>query len=256
MIKSPFGNMSLRLGLGGLQINPLLGLINKYGVPGLIFDNQSVFTDAAGTLPAGVGDVVGNESDKSGGGHDITQSVTAAKPILRAGPLLEFDGTDDDLLNTTQPFTGGELTVIWCGNFRAVPSGTHYVFSIADAVSNTDFFGVAGISSNITAVVNNAGSLDSVAGAAFTTDDVVVSCRMNGASSEISRNQARTTKTLTETLNMSTYERFGSGAMVRPSITARSAIDQDYLFVINKELTTAELEQAEQYIANLCGVTL
>ena len=239
--------------------NPLLDLLSKYGVPGLIFDNSptSIFIDSAGTTKANIDDVAGRVNDLSGGEHHLEQSTTAAKPILRAGPLLEFDGTDDYLLHESQPFTGGELTVIWCGKFRAVPSGTHYIFTIADEISNVEYFGFYGGGTLLRAIVNNNGSIDAIQSITVVgTNKQVLSCRMNGDSAEVSLDQTRTTKTLAETLSLDTLERFGFGALVRPSVASFAGLDQSYAFVINKRLTDAELEQAERYIANLCGVTL
>lgn len=62
-------------------------------------DERTVFTDAAGTIPATVGDPVGYIADKSGNDNHAVQSTTASKPILRedAGGrrYLEFDRLDD-----------------------------------------------------------------------------------------------------------------------------------------------------------------
>jgi hypothetical protein len=64
-------------------------------------DLSTVFTDTAGTTPAVVGDPVARINDKSGRGNHATQSISAARPILRESGgryYLEFDGVDDFLL--------------------------------------------------------------------------------------------------------------------------------------------------------------
>ena len=63
-------------------------------------DAATLFQDAAGTIPAGAGDVVGHWADKSGLGNDATQSTTALKPTLQFNivnglPVVRGDVTDD-----------------------------------------------------------------------------------------------------------------------------------------------------------------
>lgn len=240
--------------------SPLLDLINKYGVPGLIFDNSppTVFQDAAGSTPAVIGDVVGRVDDKSGSSHDITQNITAAKPILRAGQLLEFDGTDDFLFNNTQPFAGDELTVIWCGKFRSAPGSVKGFITIADRSNSVDYFYVR--ADNATSMSAFLGGTMGVGSVTYSppnlTDKFVMSVRTLGTSTEISHNSSRSTATLTTALDLSPASDFGFGAVVRSVVSLFADIDQDYAFVINKRLTDDELAQAEQYIASLCGVTL
>ena len=65
-------------------------------------DASTLFQDAAGTTPAGNGDVVGAWADKSGQGNDATQTTTATKPTLdtvtgiNSLPVVRGD-TDDEL---------------------------------------------------------------------------------------------------------------------------------------------------------------
>lgn len=64
-----------------------------------ISDTASVFQDAAGTVPVSTsGDPVGLVQDLSGGGLDLTQSVTAARPTWQTGGgvWVENDLQDDD----------------------------------------------------------------------------------------------------------------------------------------------------------------
>jgi hypothetical protein len=61
----------------------------------------TTFTDTARTTPAAVGDAVAGMTDLSGNGFHATQSVLAARPILRqlasGQHYLEFDGSNDSM---------------------------------------------------------------------------------------------------------------------------------------------------------------
>ncbi|WP_027714898.1 hypothetical protein [Desulfuromonas sp. TF] len=72
-------------------------------------DLSTLFQDAAGTTPAGVGDPVGLMLDKSGNGNHASQETSSKKPILRlSGGLiyLEFDGVDDFLFASSMAASG------------------------------------------------------------------------------------------------------------------------------------------------------
>ena len=67
-------------------------------------DLKTMFQDAAGTIPAAVGQPVARVLDKSGRGNHLSQSVSASRPILRQNATtsayyLEFDGVDDFLVS-------------------------------------------------------------------------------------------------------------------------------------------------------------
>lgn len=120
-----FGN--LRLGLGLASARSGAGMGDSVGTPdedvealfssggeGAWYDPSDLSTlwaDTAGTIPASVGGEVARVDDKSGNGHHVTQSVIAARPILRqSGGLyyLEFDGIDDVLFSAS-PFLWGMI---------------------------------------------------------------------------------------------------------------------------------------------------
>jgi len=89
------------------------------GEQGFWYDVQDLSTmwqDAAGTIPAEVGYIVGRLDDKSGNGNHATQATAGLCPILRQNGTtgkyyLEFDGSDDNLV-TSVPFgSATELSV-------------------------------------------------------------------------------------------------------------------------------------------------
>lgn len=62
-------------------------------------DLSSMYQDAAGTIPAAIGQPVGLILDKSGNGNHASQATTTARPTLMQDvggrPYLSFDGVDD-----------------------------------------------------------------------------------------------------------------------------------------------------------------
>jgi hypothetical protein len=245
-----------------LSGNILLNLISKYGVPALLLDNSTVFTDVAGITPAGIGDVVGNESDQSDGGHDISQATGAKKPILRDGPLLEFDGADD-LLSSVNAFTGDEITIIFCGKYRSAPASTKTYFGAGDSGNSANYLSLFGNSSGnvqsfMTGNLTTAGifNVTHVVSSPITSIGII-STRGKVNVQEVGWNQDRTAIATATAPVLENADGFSLGALVRGGTEQLwSNIDSSYFFAINKYLTTAELEQAEQYIADLCGVSL
>ena len=81
-------------------------------------DLKTMFQDAAGTIPAAVGQPVGRVLDKSGRGNHLSQSVSASRPTLQRNATtnayyLEFDGVDDFLVtdNTVNFSSKNEVTL-------------------------------------------------------------------------------------------------------------------------------------------------
>ena len=248
------------IGSGFTVLNPLRLLIDKYNVPGLIFDNSppTAFQDAAGTTAADTGDVVGRLNDLSGGNHDLSQSTTAAKPILRAGPLLEFDGIDD-FMGGTNPFTGDELTLIWCGKFPSgAPAANKFILSIGDSSDDSKYVGwLVNTSSNF--VVFSTGAIGAVSATVAVPDLTILgiySTRLSATVEEASFNQSRVPGIPSTPLSLSIVDQFSLNSLLRTTASNFAEIDSGYLFMINAYLTDIELSQAEQYIADICGVTL
>ena len=76
----------------GLEPDAAIAALFQTGTPGVYHegawydpsDSSTVWQDAAGTTPAGVGDPVGRIDDKSGNGNHATQSTLTARPTLSA----------------------------------------------------------------------------------------------------------------------------------------------------------------------------
>ena len=120
-------------------------------------DAATLFQDAAKTIPADDGDVVGAWADKSGNGLDATQTTTAAKPtlqfnIVNGKPVIRFDGTDDGLdAGDFSSLTGGEAFIVvkvdadpppnnfktglW--DFGASVAATHFPFNVDSTIYDT-----------------------------------------------------------------------------------------------------------------------
>jgi hypothetical protein len=68
-------------------------------------DLSTLFQDVNGTIPAAIGMPVGRITDKSGGGYNVGQGSSSARPILQqdsgGGLYLEFDGVNDRLVSAS-----------------------------------------------------------------------------------------------------------------------------------------------------------
>ncbi len=118
-------------------------------------DASTLFQDAAKTIPAGNGDVVGAWENKANPGtNDGTQATTAAKPTLHTGvvnglPIIRFDGTDDFLnIGDLSALTAAEIFIVvkidndppalaaqsglWSMGTDGVTPDTHFPFTTGD----------------------------------------------------------------------------------------------------------------------------
>jgi hypothetical protein len=79
-------------------------------------DLSTMFQDAAGTIPCAVDAVVGLIRDKSGRGHDASQSTDSRKPILRSSAgryRLAFDGSNDFLVTNSIDMSASDALTVW-----------------------------------------------------------------------------------------------------------------------------------------------
>lgn len=117
-------------------------------------DLSTLFQDAAGTTPVtDVEQPVGLMLDKSGGGHNATQSTAAARPVLRqdvsGAYYLAFDGIDDymvvnGLTSGVTPITahfGYVSTVGGTGDFLIdIQTGQIILAANGSVANNIGFF--------------------------------------------------------------------------------------------------------------------
>ena len=191
--------MNLGIGLGltnylrvptvALDPNAAIAALFGSGEEGAWYDpsdSSTVWQDAAGTTPAGVGDPVGRIDDKSGNGNHATQTTSAARPILQqsgatpvlSGTELVTNGTFDtdtsgwtDEVNADSSWSSGELKVYAPGtsgsgayqNF-VTQSGKTYRFSVTSQSA-------AGLGSRfiVFPTTGSGGLLDISVGSALTT---------------------------------------------------------------------------------------
>jgi hypothetical protein len=107
------------MGVGRRTFNFLALFAN--GETGLFADIQnlsSLWQEEAMTTPAAVGTPVGAIVDRSGTGHNLTNAVSAQKPLLRQDAsghyYLEHDGVDDKLV-ATFAIAPGVCTLVFAG---------------------------------------------------------------------------------------------------------------------------------------------
>lgn len=114
-----FGRTGHASGQGGANIASLFaaGELGFLYYPALA---ANLFQDSAGTTPVTVNDnPVGRFTDQSGRGNNATTVTSTLRPLWKANsgkPYLNFDGTDDNLLNSFNPSTAGTLAVAFNGS--------------------------------------------------------------------------------------------------------------------------------------------
>ena len=206
-------------------------------------DLSSMFQDSAGTTPAAVDSPVGRINDKSGNGNNAVQATAAARPILRAGGYLEFDGVDDFLRSTfaiAQPWDriSALRQISWTGTDRI-------------------YNGVAGFSGALyqrTASPNLAiydgGTPVEITGPAIGANGIITE-RHDGANSRVA-------------LNNGTYGTGSTGTTAAGGVTI-GATDTGTLtgafryygmVMIGRDLSDSEISALRSYLAAKAGVTL
>lgn len=224
-------------------------------------DSSTVWQDAAGTTPAGVGDPVGRIDDKSGNGNHATQSTSAARPVLQtSGGLwyLDFDGVDDRMVATFAATVNRPADIAIAWNRDVTASGYIYTGATADgrlflqtynnpprAIQLGNYDLSTGAAGNWEDSATS-GIVDAVVTARFTATSPYRALRINGASAapiylDPSNGADKWDGiTLGSTHASSTYSNFNL-----------------YSFVgINRTLTAGEITDLESYLATKSGVTL
>lgn len=110
-------------------------------------DLSAMYQDAAGTVPAAVGQPVGRVLDKSGRGNHLSQSVSASRPTLRRNATtnayyLEFDGVDDFLVtDNTVDFSSKNEVTLFSGLRKLSDAALGMVMELSPTtISNTSVF--------------------------------------------------------------------------------------------------------------------
>ncbi len=217
-----------------------------------------------GVLVSGVATVVVPTGDtikfglQNSGAEGDTSTFDNLSVRELAYPHLSFDGVDD-YLSGSNPFTGDELTVIWCGKWRTAAAGTTYPFGMSDDVSNDNYCGLRRSSNgNLACVVaGTVGvSLAVAGGAAAGTDKMLAGFRLSSTLINAFKNSTSGAGTVTTPAILENAASISVGALNLPTWLGQGDTDCHYFFAVNKYLTDAELAQAKQFIANRCGVTL
>lgn len=103
-------------------------------------DLTTLFQDSAGTIPVAVdGDPVGLMMDKSGNGNNVSQPISAARPVYKTlGGLhwIQADGIDDHMPSNILPAAKTQPTSIVVGFRDDNALGSNiYVFDDVDSTS-------------------------------------------------------------------------------------------------------------------------
>lgn len=211
-------------------------------------DSSTVWQDAAGTTPAGVGDPVGRIDDKSGNGNHATQTTSAARPVLQqSGDLyyLDFDGVDDLMVSSAfaSPIAQPNTTY-YAYKLDALSAANEYIFDSLDATNRQ--------SSYYTLNVFMFGGQGPVQFYTATTDAAVNGILFNNASSWNRLNGTQTARSLGTNafsgITLSCY--LGKQAIYCGDLRLYGWVN------IDRTLTAAEITDLETYLAAKSGVTL
>lgn len=212
-------------------------------------DLSTLWQDAAGTIPVTAdGDPVGRVGDKSGNGHHLTQSTTAAKPAYRTDGMLHwlaFDGVDDFLsvvnaIKTTVSdwsfFIGARITAASDGPFFFDSQTGRLAFgSPGDAGESTGYFD---------------GSWKTTS-ATFGVDHVNSYLLSGGGVVRVDGSQALS-DTYTQKAISGTTRVGGEYNAPRHFITGRIY----GIVLVDRAVTVAERDGNEAFLANKAGITL
>lgn len=213
-------------------------------------DAATLFQDSAGTTPAGIGDVVGRWSDKSGNNNHATQATTGVKPLRQDG-YIAGDGSDDYLVlpNTlVVGFTAATGFIVWRANAVAVHgaawqiSGTgknHYAYSggkIYDGFCN----------STRPEVVTSSVLANTLYCSAMRHTGTQYTYRLNGA---VTYNAAGT---FSASNGLQSLFANVAGGILGERFPGRLY----EVVLLNRALSDSEIEQMEAYLAAKWGVTL
>ena len=244
--------MYLGIGLGITRLSGVLGFnpasLFANGEEGAWYDpsdSSTVWQDAAGTTPAGVGDPVGRIDDKSGNGNHATQSTPTARPTLQvSGGLyyLDFDGTDD-LMATTFASAQAQPNTISAAIKFDQGSRNEYV---ADGIGS-DRNGIYKPTDKLFIYAGSNVSDPSVAG----TSEIVFTGHFNTTSSVLRVDGTQVATGDAGVLN------WGGITLASNRIASNWMDGRIYGFIgVNRTLTAGEIDGVESYLAAKSGATL
>lgn len=221
--------------------------------PKPVIDGQQIlYQDSAGTTPVtSDGDPVGFMRDLSGNGNHATQSTSAARPLYRTdGTLhwLEFDGVDDGLDAGTFPSVLNQPNTVLAAasivNFPA--SGGGYAY---DSSAGTDRHSIRFTAAG--EILQFAGTNLSGGSAVGTGTGFIASSEFNGVSSIL---RVDATQIIEGDSGSHELDGFKIGSRWSDSDHLNAKIYG--IVCIGEGLTATRLQDSENYIANLAGITI
>lgn len=214
-------------------------------------DASTIWSDAAGTVPASVGSPVGRVADKSGRGNHLVQTVAAARPVLRADAegrvFIEFDGVDDHLATAAAtPVMAQPVTAVVAAAFGAGTSPYERVFDAAPGHSSRLMFGEQN-----TGTLAFAGAIAVTEPFGFPTATDVWALRYAGAGSQMRR---RGLLRSSGNPGAGTLGGFMLGAGNYNGVSEFMSGRVHGLILVGRALTDTEVRGAERWMAARAGV--
>lgn len=228
-------------------------------------DFSTLFQDTAGTVPVtAVGQSVARINDKSGRGNHATQSNASQQPILRQnGSLyyLEFDGTDDFLVTGT--ITPGVDKVQVFAGVRKLSDAASAVLlesSVSIGSNNGSISLWAPVSASPTYRWFTKGTVEANAAASgFAAPVTNVLTGIGDISGDFAQLRINGAVTGTSTTNQGTGNFLAYPLYIgRRSGTSLPFNGHIYSLIgrFGPNLTTAQIEAVERWVANKTGVTI
>ena len=214
-------------------------------------DSSTVWQDAAGTTPAGVGDPVGRIDDKSGNGNHATQSTSTARPVLQSSSGLYYlEFVIDDYMQTA-PFASPLAQPNFISLAGLLPDSTGSSALYFDGLASGSRHFAYAPKNDTTLLVGTDGGNYSGAEPDGTSTNVW-SFNFDGASSYLRQDgtQVATGNTGATTLGGLTLM-----ANITPSASPHTTNMHGFILV-NRTLTAGEITDLESYLADKSGVTL
>ena len=211
------------------------------GESGFIFDPaalSNIWQDDAGTTPAAnLGDPVGKLADISGNGNHRTQGTPAARPLVVAGGMYQFDGLNDGISGPVDMSAGGAWTYVVRLNAL---NDTQYVLASGSNIAIA-FFGVADSASGASSVDGIAQTLTSM-----TVDGVGVSDTRSALQAALAGGEKTLVVRLSALLDGGGWGGlFGIG--IYPAFAPAILVGREIL--INRDLSANELNAASAWVA-------
>lgn len=226
--------------------------------------SANVYTDEAGTTPAGDTDAVRAWTDRVSGYKVTTQGTASAAPVLdvdlaNGRPALLFDATNDQLYtadNAADSYLGTSNTEFLVVKFTdATPAADQRIVMFYDGVNvNVSIQNIGGFTTM--RATNYDGSQDVADKASLTMTSWMIITRMNNGSNVLIGHNDTRTASLTSTASGNTSFGANCNLHIRNVPATYNALQVAEIAHFNVALSEANRQEIERRLAFKFGITL